>query len=539
MVKFRRRTRPASGPVVSSSPVCALKAGSSPLSVDDPRSGSSPKDVPVLEADGSEEVSGYSTDDSSSEDADPGSPGSIVGAVPAISSSLKSSPTRVDPVGKSTDASKPDSRSWRNLFLENRCVNDSTLLNHYADISSSQSCLLLAEDTPQDEWKCCLIGYVAGKFPGFKALKSIIVGIWKCEASLSIHESGWLVYRFQSEEDKNAVLKNGPVLVYGRPLILKSMPKFFNFSRSEMSSVPVWVKFPNLPLECWTSRCLSKISSLLGKPIQSDRLTASRERISYARVLVEINLMKDLPSLIKFGLPDGSTLEQPVIYESMPAFCRSCQAIGHSDAYCKKQTDRIPKANGRAGGVGPGATQAGASVKAGGVGPSAPQAGGSSDLNVTQRVQSDSTAATSEEGWVRVVGKSKSSSLEHCLNASHPAPFPVELAERERSEKIVMPPSAAEGCLPSDGLGLNLEINDSAGIPNVLNPGEGAANIKGKVVSVANDEAHELIPVEGSVNNKGKAISDLPESSSELGKRKKWKKLRKSARRGSVPCAHP
>jgi hypothetical protein len=45
------------------------------------------------------------------------------------------------------------------------------------------------------------------------------------------------------------------------------MLKFFDFSSEEMSRVPVWVKFPNLSLCCWSPICLSKITSVLGKPI--------------------------------------------------------------------------------------------------------------------------------------------------------------------------------------------------------------------------------------------------------------------------------
>jgi hypothetical protein len=62
------------------------------------------------------------------------------------------------------------------------------------------------------------------------------------------------------------------------------MTKFFDFSSEEMSRVPVWVKFPNLPLCCWSPTCLSKIASVLGKPIQCDQPTSTLCRISYARV---------------------------------------------------------------------------------------------------------------------------------------------------------------------------------------------------------------------------------------------------------------
>jgi hypothetical protein len=94
------------------------------------------------------------------------------------------------------------------------------------------------------------VGYISGKSPGYRALYNIISNVWKREATLTIHESGWLVYRFKTEEAKLSVLRGGPYLVYGRPLVLRPMTKFFDFSSAEMSRVPVWVKFPNLPLCC-------------------------------------------------------------------------------------------------------------------------------------------------------------------------------------------------------------------------------------------------------------------------------------------------
>ena len=38
----------------------------------------------------------------------------------------------------------------------------------------------------------------------------MIANTWHCEATLNIHESGWLVYKFQNEVDKLVVLRGGP-----------------------------------------------------------------------------------------------------------------------------------------------------------------------------------------------------------------------------------------------------------------------------------------------------------------------------------------
>jgi len=133
-----------------------------------------------------------------------------------------------------------------------------------------------------------------------------------------------------------SILTGGPYLVYGRPLILRSMPEFFDFSSSPMHTVPIWVKFSNLPLQCWSLKCLSKIASVLGKPVQSDMLTHTMSRLSYARVLVEVNLLSDLPYSIDITLPNGSLLKQQVIYETLPRFCKQCRILGHLTSSCPK-----------------------------------------------------------------------------------------------------------------------------------------------------------------------------------------------------------
>jgi hypothetical protein len=45
-----------------------------------------------------------------------------------------------------------------------------------------------------------------------------------------------------------------------------------------------------------------------GKPIQSDKLASTMSRLSYAKVLVELDLLDDLSNSIEIVLPNGTTL---------------------------------------------------------------------------------------------------------------------------------------------------------------------------------------------------------------------------------------
>jgi hypothetical protein len=143
--------------------------------------------------------------------------------------------------------------------------------------------------------------------------------------------------------DMSAVLTGGPYSVYGRLLILKPMPDYFDFNTSDMVRMPIWVRFPNLPLQCWSPLCLSKLASVIGKPVHADSPTSSMTRLSYARVLIEIDLFAALPSLIDITLPNGVSKAQEVVYESLPRFCKQCKTLGHSTSACNSASSHKRK----------------------------------------------------------------------------------------------------------------------------------------------------------------------------------------------------
>jgi len=132
------------------------------------------------------------------------------------------------------------------------------------------------------------------------------------------------------------VLRRGPYFVQGKPLVIKPMPFYFDFGKLDMSSVPVWVRFLNLPLECWSHACLSKISSVIGKTIRCDDLTLSMSRVSFARFTIEVDLLAELPRSVNLSMPYGTIIKKRVIYEYMLKFCSHWCMPGHTSTACQK-----------------------------------------------------------------------------------------------------------------------------------------------------------------------------------------------------------
>ncbi|KAJ6928282.1 hypothetical protein NC652_012387 [Populus alba x Populus x berolinensis] len=188
-----------------------------------------------------------------------------------------------NPVREIPNSPEPPFNPWRNLFVNNRNTVSCPRLIHYSAFTDTTGCNLVDDDidTKCELWKLCLVGYIAGRNTGFKALQNLIENTWKC----------------------------GPYLVFGRPLILRAMPEYFDFSPSDIAI------------------CLLQ----------------SMARLSYARVLVEVNLLSDLPIPLRLPYRMGSILQQQVVYETLPRFCKHCRKLGHLTSSCTKfQPSNVP-----------------------------------------------------------------------------------------------------------------------------------------------------------------------------------------------------
>lgn len=69
--------------------------------------------------------------------------------------------------------------------------------------------------------------------------------------------------------------------------------------------MPLWINLSGLPLDDWNARALGRIISVLGKPIVTDKFTSSKGRVSYMRLLVEIDAVEGLVRTVEIKLPTG------------------------------------------------------------------------------------------------------------------------------------------------------------------------------------------------------------------------------------------
>ncbi|KAL0402671.1 UNVERIFIED_CONTAM: hypothetical protein Slati_4297000 [Sesamum latifolium] len=191
--------------------------------------------------------------------------------------------------------------SFAGLFCSNRQLTGDNKLTKFA--VEDGIVMLESNDLIDVRAKLghCLIGYIADKFSGLKAIRALAQS-W--EASFQQHDSGCLIFLLHFKED-------------------------------DINLTLVWAILPSLSLECWHPNVLGKIGSRLGTPIAMDSLTMKMERVSYDRILVEVDASNTLVDQAEFIIPNGVIKKRPIIYEFTPKFCLECNHFGHLKDSCQ------------------------------------------------------------------------------------------------------------------------------------------------------------------------------------------------------------
>ncbi|KAK2411903.1 hypothetical protein QL285_047142 [Trifolium repens] len=146
-------------------------------------------------------------------------------------------------------------------------------------------------------WAPSLIMYALGSDLSMSAVKQFMLRNWNFVKlpDMFYNEEGYFILRFHSFQDKESVMMQGPYTIRNMPMLLRDWKPNFSLKRDMLRTLPIWIKLPQLPLYLWGARSLSKICSALGNPLVTDECTAHKLRISYARMLVEIDVTQALP----------------------------------------------------------------------------------------------------------------------------------------------------------------------------------------------------------------------------------------------------
>lgn len=130
----------------------------------------------------------------------------------------------------------------------------------------------------------------------------------------------------------NAVLARGTWYFERKPLL----------GTAKNDSIPLWVRFRNLPDYYWTREGLSCVASSIGPPICADKVTSQLNPVQFAKMCVRYKLGDPLPEKIKVAVMDinskelspSEVAEIEVSYPQRPMVCTGCKQLGHLVGAC-------------------------------------------------------------------------------------------------------------------------------------------------------------------------------------------------------------
>lgn len=103
----------------------------------------------------------------------------------------------------------------------------------------------------------------------------------------------------------------------------------FSGEDAKIKSLPVWVRFPDLPVQYFDEEWLRKAGDEMGRTLKVDDTTRATARGRFARVCVEIDMGKPLRANYKMK---GKNYR--LQYEGLHDLCFTCGKYGHREAGC-------------------------------------------------------------------------------------------------------------------------------------------------------------------------------------------------------------
>lgn len=91
------------------------------------------------------------------------------------------------------------------------------------------------------------------------------------------------------------------------------------FTKDELYTVSIWIKLQGSDIKYCCQKGLSKLGSLVGKPLMVDHNTEKNKGLHFARLLVEVQMDAKLPKFILFKNQKDLIVEQKVLYEWKPS----------------------------------------------------------------------------------------------------------------------------------------------------------------------------------------------------------------------------
>jgi hypothetical protein len=186
-----------------------------------------------------------------------------------------------------------------------------------------------------DFWSEYLVGFFLDPKQRLLDASAVCRKAWRLRGNLRVKLVDSMYFLlFSSPEDRSRVLEAEPSFFDGKPFIITPWSPTVASAREQVLSIPVWVYFSHIPSALQSLLGLNWIACNVGKLKCFDSNTVARDKLVYAKALIEISPFKPLPSSIPVQLAVGHVVDVRVRYGWVPDICTICHSFGHLDTSC-------------------------------------------------------------------------------------------------------------------------------------------------------------------------------------------------------------
>ncbi|XP_010679661.1 uncharacterized protein LOC104894967 [Beta vulgaris subsp. vulgaris] len=194
-------------------------------------------------------------------------------------------------------------------------------------------------------WENAVVCYVIGANPPFPVMDGFVRRIWGKYGidKVGVVGKDFFLVGLKSQEQRDAILNGGFQFFDKKPMVVKAWHQDMNFQKETVKSIPTWIQLPRLDLKYKGESCLFKLVAGVGKPIKLDQATKAKDRLNFARILVEVDIDQQFPNSIMFENEKGEQMCQAIGYKWKPIIYGTCHGLGHETAQCYHETRKIKK----------------------------------------------------------------------------------------------------------------------------------------------------------------------------------------------------
>lgn len=111
----------------------------------------------------------------------------------------------------------------------------------------------------------------------------------------------FFLVRFSVQEDLETVLKRGPWFIGEHFLSIRKWEANFKSSEALVTSMAVWVRLNELPIEYYDAGVLREIGQALGNVLRIDTHTTTEAKGRFTRICVQVDIGKPLVTSVGIG----------------------------------------------------------------------------------------------------------------------------------------------------------------------------------------------------------------------------------------------